>query len=156
EPRVDTLGDFVYNDGAGGAKDHSVNALLNWQVNDNHQLSFEATQGVERSWSSKKTFGDWDETIGEGFGAARLTRDSFIISHNADWGFGTSRIDAYLNKFKNDISWGKASSEEKIVEGSLNIPFDLLINQRLTVGGQWKREQLTNTDTLGTVPVDYQ
>ncbi|MGH2291747.1 MULTISPECIES: TonB-dependent receptor domain-containing protein [Pseudomonas] len=156
EPRLDALGDFVYNDGAGGSKDHSVNALLNWQINDNHELSFEAIQGVERSWSSKKTFGDWGDTVGEGFGAGRLTRDSFVVSHHGDWGFGTSRIDAYLNKFDNELSEGKANSEEKIVEGSLNIPFELLVNQRLTVGGQWKREQLTNTDTLGTVPVDYQ
>ncbi|GAB7533251.1 TonB-dependent siderophore receptor PirA [Pseudomonas sp. 3A(2025)] len=156
EPRLDAFGDYKYNDGAGGSKDHSVNALLDWKINDNHSLSFEATQGVERSWSSKKTFGDWGDTVGEGFGAGRLTRDSFVLSHHGDWGFGTSRVDAYLNKFNNDISVGKASSEEKIVEGSLNVPFELLFNQRLTVGGQWKREQLTNTDTLGTVPVDYQ
>lgn len=90
-----------------------------------------------------------------GFGPSRLIRDSYILSHVGEWSFGTSKLDAYLNKYRNDIDWGKANSEEKIVEGSLNIPFELLVDQRLTVGGQWKREELTNTDTLGTVPVDY-
>ncbi|MGE6473333.1 TonB-dependent receptor domain-containing protein, partial [Serratia proteamaculans] len=156
EPRRDAAGDYMYGDGAGGAKDHSVNALLDWKINDQQNLSLEAVHGVERSWSSKKTFGDYDETIGEGFGAGRLIRDSYVLSHTGDWSFGSSKLDAYLNKFKNDIEWGKASAEEKIVEGSLNLPFELLVNQSLTVGGQWKREQLTNTDTLGTVPVDYQ
>ena len=155
EARLDSKGEFMYGDGAGGAKDQSLNALLDWQVNDEQSLSFEAVHGVERAWSSKKTFGDWDETIGGAFGPSRLIRDSYILSHVGEWSFGTSKLDAYLNKYRNDIDWGKASSEEKIVEGSLNLPFEWLVDQRLTVGGQWKREELTNTDTLGTVPVDY-
>ncbi|OLU27478.1 TonB-dependent receptor [Pseudomonas sp. PA15(2017)] len=154
--RTNAFGDYIYDDGAGGAKDHSLNALLDWRVNEDHSLSIEATQGVQRAWGSKKTFGDWDETVAESFGASRLIRNSYIASYNGDLGFGTAKVDAYLNKFKNDIDWGKASAEEKIVEGSLNIPFELLFSQRVTIGGQWKREELTNTDTLGTVPVDYQ
>ncbi|NNA69536.1 TonB-dependent receptor domain-containing protein [Pseudomonas gessardii] len=154
--RLDKEGEFMYGDGAGGAKDHSVNALLDWKINDEQSLSFEAVHGVERSWSSKKTFGDWGETVGAGFGPGRLIRDSYSVSHSGDWGFGTSKVDLYLNKFKNDIDWGKSSAEEKIAEGSLNIPFEFLLSQRMTVGGQWKREELTNSDTLGTVPVDYQ
>ncbi|EPL08592.1 TonB-dependent receptor domain-containing protein [Pseudomonas sp. CF161] len=156
EPRRDAAGDYMYGDGAGGSKDHSVNALLDWKINDEQSLSLEAVHGVERSWSSKKTFGDYDETIGEGFGAGRLIRDSYVLSHTGDWSFGSTKLDAYLNKFKNDIEWGKANSEEKIVEGSLNLPFEWLVNQSLTLGGQWKREELTNSNTLGTVPVDYQ
>ena len=156
EPRRDAAGDYMYGDGAGGSKDHSVNALLDWKINDEQSLSLEAVHGVERSWSSKKTFGDYGETIGEGFGAGRLIRDSYVLSHTGDWSFGSTKLDAYLNKFKNDIEWGKANSEEKIVEGSLNLPFEWLVNQSLTLGGQWKREELTNSNTLGTVPVDYQ
>lgn len=156
EPRRDAAGDYMYGDGAGGSKDHSVNALLDWKINDEQSLSLEAVHGVERSWSSKKTFGDYDETIGEGFGAGRLIRDSYVLSHTGDWSFGSTKLDAYLNKFKNDIERGKANSEEKIVEGSLNLPFEWLVNQSLTLGGQWKREELTNSNTLGTVPVDYQ
>lgn len=156
EPRRDAAGDYMYGDGAGGAKDHSVNALLDWKINDEQSLSLEAVHGVERSWSSKKTFGDYGETIGEGFGAGRLIRDSYVLSHTGDWSFGSTKLDAYLNKFKNDIERGKANSEEKIVEGSLNLPFEWLVNQSLTLGGQWKREELTNSNTLGTVPVDYQ
>lgn len=156
EPRRDAAGDYMYGDGAGGSKDHSVNALLDWKINDEQSLSLEAVHGVERSWSSKKTFGDYGETIGEGFGAGRLIRDSYVLSHTGDWSFGSTKLDAYLNKFKNDIERGKANSEEKIVEGSLNLPFEWLVNQSLTLGGQWKREELTNSNTLGTVPVDYQ
>jgi outer membrane receptor for ferrienterochelin and colicins len=131
----------MYGDGAGGAKDHSVNALLDWKINDEQSLSLEAVHGVERSWSSKKTFGDYGETIGEGFGAGRLIRDSYVLSHTGDWSFGSTKLDAYLNKFKNDIERGKANAEEKIVEGSLNLPFEWLVNQSLTLGGQWKREE---------------
>ncbi|WP_095107788.1 TonB-dependent receptor domain-containing protein [Pseudomonas sp. Irchel 3E20] len=156
EARRDKTGEFMYDDGAGGSKDHSLNALLDWRLNDEQSLSFEAVHGVERSWGSKKTFGEWNETVAGQFGAGRLIRDSYTLSHTGDWSFGTSKVDMYLNKFKNDIDWGKASAEEKIVEGNLNIPFEFVLNQRLTVGGQWKREELTNTDTLGTVPVDYQ
>ncbi|MDD1019055.1 TonB-dependent receptor [Pseudomonas sp. TNT2022 ID1048] len=156
EARRDAQGDFMYDDGAGGSKNQSVNALLDWQINEEQSLSFEAVHGVERSWASKKTFGDWGDTVGGAFGPSRLTRDSYILSHTGDWSFGTTKLDAYLNKYRNDLDMGKANSEEKIVEGSLNLPFELLVDQRLTLGGQWKREELTNTNTLGTVPVDYQ
>lgn len=33
EARRDAQGDFMYDDGAGGSKDQSVNALLDWQIN---------------------------------------------------------------------------------------------------------------------------
>ncbi|MGF0241016.1 TonB-dependent receptor domain-containing protein [Rhodococcus sp. IEGM1300] len=154
--RRDNTGEYMYGDGAGGAKDQSINALFDWRINDEQNLSFEAVHGVEKSWASKKTFGDYNETVGDQFGAGRLIRDSYSVSHTGDWSFGSSKVDVYLNKFKNDIDWGKATAEEKIVEGSLNLPFEFLLAQRLTVGGQWKREELTNSDTLGTVPVDYQ
>ncbi|WMN16836.1 TonB-dependent receptor [Pseudomonas piscis] len=150
QARLDSKGEFMYGDGAGGSKDQSLNALLDWQINDEQSLSFEAVHGVERAWAPKS-----EDAVGESFGPSRLIRDSYILSHVGEWSFGTSKLDAYLNKYRNDIDWGKASSEEKIVEGSLNMPFELLVDQRLTVGGQWKREELTNTDTLGTVPVDY-
>ena len=39
-----------------------------------------------------------------------------------------------------------------IVEGSLTMPFEAVFKQALTVGGQWKRQELTNSDTIGTLP----
>lgn len=151
----DRDGEYLYDVGAGGAKDQSVNALLDWAIDDRQNLSFEAVHGTERSWSSKRTFGEYEETAAPAFGAEKLTRDSLILSHTGDWSFGTSKLDAYLNTFKNDIGEGKSEAREKIVEGNVNLPFEFLVSQRVTLGGQWKREELTNTDTLGTVPVDY-
>ncbi|AIR88506.1 TonB-dependent receptor domain-containing protein [Pseudomonas cremoricolorata] len=150
-PRLDALGDPLSNDGAGGAKDRSANALLDWRVNGDHSVSFEVSQGVERAWAS-----DMPESQISAFGAGQLTRESYATSYNGDLGFATARLDAYLNRFKNKISAEKAHSEEKIVEGSLTMPLEWQFNQRLTVGSQWMRESLTNTRTLGTVPVDYQ
>ena len=74
------------------------------------------------------------------------------ISHDGEWGIGKSKLSAYYNDYDSSISDSKTKSNELIIEGSLSMPFQAVFEQELTVGGQWKKQELTNSDTIGTLP----
>ncbi|MFS0827545.1 TonB-dependent receptor domain-containing protein [Pseudomonas phoenicis] len=149
QPRSNAQGAPLRDDGAGGAKDHHLNALLDWRVSEAHSLSLEVAQGVERSWGSKEPGSQV-----KGFGAGHLTRDSYIVSYQGDLAFGTAQLDAYVNRFENRIDREATDAEEQIIEGHVSMPFEWPLSHRMTVGGQWKRDALNNPRTLGAVPID--
>ena len=142
----------VYGNAYGGEKDRNVDALLDWKLSDAQSLQFEAGYGVQQAFASTSL-----EDEGDGaWGASELKRTSLSLSHNGNWSFGTSKVTGYWTEFKNDIGpTGRSQAKDMILEGSLSTPFTLWVDHQLSVGGQWKRQQLTNTDTIGQAPVDY-
>ncbi|ENX40460.1 TonB-dependent receptor domain-containing protein [Acinetobacter sp. NIPH 2100] len=141
--------------GTSGYIDENYNALLNYKINDKHQVAVEA--GI----STQKNKAGFGEVVGRGgaisegeisWGPDNLEHHTYSISHDGDWGFGKSKLSAYYNDYDSSNESGIAKSNETIVEGNLNIPFNVLFEQSLTVGGQWKKNELTNTQTIGTSP----
>ena len=135
-----------------GEKDRNVDALLKWDVSERQALSFEAGHGVQQAFASPAL-----EAEGEGaWGASELKRSNLALNHDGQWTFGTSRLSAYWTGYRNDIGPnGRSQATDRIIEGSLGTPFTLGVEHQLSVGGQWKRQELTNTDTIGRAPVDY-
>ncbi len=135
-----------------GEKDRNVDALLKWDVGERQALSFEAGHGVQQAFASPAL-----EAEGEGaWGASELKRSNLALNHDGQWAFGTSRLSAYWTGYRNDIGPnGRSEATDRIIEGSLGTPFTLGVEHQLSVGGQWKRQELTNTDTIGRAPVDY-
>ena len=142
----------VYGNAYGGEKDHNFDALLDWTLSDAQSLQFEAGYGVQQAFASTSL-----EDEGDGaWGASELKRTSLSLSHTGNWSFGTSKVTGYWTEFKNDIGpTGRSEAKDMILEGSLSTPFTLWVDHQLSVGGQWKRQELTNTDTIGQAPVDY-
>ena len=142
----------VYGNAYGGEKDRNFDALLDWTLSDTQSLQFEAGYGVQQAFASTSL-----EDEGDGaWGASELKRTSLSLSHTGNWSFGTSKITGYWTEFKNDIGpTGRSEAKDMILEGSLSTPFTLWVDHQLSVGGQWKRQELTNTDTIGQAPVDY-
>ncbi|MBS9727271.1 TonB-dependent receptor domain-containing protein, partial [Stutzerimonas stutzeri] len=90
------------------------------------------------------------------WGASELKRSSLALNHDGTWSFGNSKISAYWTEYKNDIgATGRSEATDTIIEGSLTTPFTLGVEHQFAVGGQWKRQELTNTDTIGRAPIDY-
>lgn len=135
-----------------GEKDRNVDALLKWDVSERQALSFEAGHGVQQAFASPAL-----EAEGEGaWGASELKRSNLALNHDGQWAFGTSRLSAYWTGYRNGIGPnGRSEATDRIIEGSLGTPFTLGVEHQLSVGGQWKRQELTNTDTIGRAPVDY-
>ncbi|KAF1014942.1 MAG: Colicin I receptor [Stenotrophomonas maltophilia] len=142
----------VYGNAYAGEKDRNVDALLEWRPSERQTISLEAGNGVQQAFASQAL-----EKEGDGaWGASELKRTSLGLSHDGSWDFGTSKISAYRTEYKNDIGpTGRSEATDTIVEGSLTTPFTWGVDHQLAVGGQWKRQELTNTDTIGLAPIDY-
>ncbi len=142
----------LYGNAYAGEKDRNVDALLSWTLSDAQKISVEAGHGVQQSFASQAL-----EAEGDGaWGASELKRSSLALNHDGQWDFGSSRLSAYWTEYRNDIGpTGRSEATDRIVEGSISSPFTLGVEHQFTVGGQWKRQQLTNTDTIGQAPVDY-
>ncbi len=89
-------------------------------------------------------------------GASELKRSSLALNHNGKWSFGNSKISAYSTEYRNNIgATGRSEATDTIIEGNLTTPFTLGVEHQFAVGDQWKRQELTNTDTIGRAPIDY-
>ncbi len=142
----------LYGNAYAGQKDRNVDALLDWKLGERQSLALEAGHGVQQAYIAPSLEAG-DESA---WGASELKRSSLSLSHDGRWSFGTSKITGYWTRFQNDIGPnGRSEAKDAILEGSLGTPFTLGVEHQLSVGGQWKRQQLTNTDTIGQAPIDY-
>ncbi|WP_174525292.1 TonB-dependent receptor domain-containing protein [Hydrogenophaga palleronii] len=152
----DETTDGVSGNAAGGFRQENYNARLDWALTPEQSMSFEASHGVQRSMASAARNASGKGPAVSAFGASKLVRNGFGASHEGRWDFGKTRIDLYHNSYDNKLSSGQAAAEDTTLEGRIDKPFKFAgIEQLLTVGAQWKHEELINTDTIGTVPVDY-
>jgi len=140
--------------GSGGVSDRTANAELRWNATRGHVLSLEGSYGLQEALAPSVP--DSAGELQAGWGATELTRVSFRAGYEGVWAFGTTRLDVYQNRYDNEVGEdGRAEVEDLTVEGAVNGNAVLVVPHALTVGGQYRREELTNTRTIGTVPVDY-
>ena len=165
-PLTDTLGlrltagmtereaDKKYSAGNGttGSQDQNYNAMLHYQPTDKQSFSFEAGHSIQKNEKGSQINAKTGAEQETSWGAKKLEHNSFSVSHDGEWAIGKSKLSAYYNDYDSSINKVTSKSNELIVEGSLTMPFELMFKQVLTVGGQWKKQELTNTDTIGTLP----
>jgi outer membrane receptor for ferrienterochelin and colicins len=141
----------VYGNAYAGEKDRTVDALLQWKLSDAQELSLEAGHGVQQAFIDASL-----ESRTKAPGEPVSSSAARWRSTDGTWSFGTSRLSAYWTEYKNDIgATGRSEATDTIIEGSLTTPFTLGVEHQFAVGGQWKRQELTNTDTIGRAPIDY-
>ena len=138
-----------------GSRNQNVNALVNWKVTPDHTLTVEGSRGDQRASGSSAVDADGDPLV-YGWGLSKLVHDYYAVSHEGRYGRATSKVNLYRNSYK-DKGEGTIgnTSNETTLDGRFDVPFKLGIDQALTVGLQLKREELTNGDTIGTIPIDF-
>lgn len=150
------LGGRYEDTGSSGVTDKSVNAGLNWIVAPGQTVSFEGTYGIQEAVNQPPLAGS--TTPRTAWAASELERTSLRVSHEGDWGdvLGglTSKVDLYRNDFTWAMSEGASESTETILDVMLNARPHFIWDHKLSFGGQYKKEEITQTDTIGTVPVD--
>ncbi|MHC9085134.1 TonB-dependent receptor domain-containing protein [Luteimonas sp. RIT-PG2_3] len=130
-----------------GNKAENANALLNWRINDNHSLAFEASRGVQRA-SGAGAVSAW--------GLSKLEHTGYVVSHDGRYGEATtSKTTLVDNEYEDTGSQVGAWSKETVFDTAFSTGFDWIFAHSLNVGAQWKREELQNPDTIGTVPVTW-
>jgi len=143
------------NNGAAGVSSTNLTGGLNWRPAEGHDISVEASYGLEDpiAPATRTATGGAQGAFG-----STTERVALRAGHEGDWGFATSRLDVYHNSYVNEDeadSGGRAEFKEFIIDGLVNFEANLLVSHQIAIGGQYREEELTNTSTIGALPIDY-
>ena len=99
----------------------------------------------------------------------RMYRQSYGLTHNGIWDWGQSKVGVYYEKTNNtrleEGSTGKVEGminsdkyntsrlESYRTTGELNIPLFWLVEQTLTVGAEWNRDELNEPASMQAATV---
>ena len=140
--------------GIGGERNQSITGQLNWALNKQHSLSLDASYGRQEASDSPALDAD-GEPLFYAWGASKLIRKSASLGYEGKLDFGKARINLYHNDYDNQVTGVVAKSKDSTLDATLEQRLGWGVEQLLVMGGQWKHQQLTNTDTIGTIPLDY-
>lgn len=140
--------------GIGGERNQSITGQLNWALNKQHSLSLDASYGRQEASDSPALDAD-GEPLFYAWGASKLIRKSASLGYEGKLDFGKARINLYHNDYDNQVAGVVAKSKDSTLDATLEKRLGWGVEQLLVMGGQWKHQQLTNTDTIGTIPLDY-
>ena len=140
--------------GIGGERNQSITGQLNWTLNKQHSLSLDASYGRQEASDSPALDADGDPLF-YAWGASKLIRKSVSLGYEGKLDFGKARVNLYHNDYDNQVTGVVARSKDSTLDATLEKRLGWGVEQLLVMGGQWKHQELTNTDTIGTIPLDY-
>ncbi|PHV17223.1 TonB-dependent receptor [Janthinobacterium sp. BJB303] len=139
----------------GGERNQTVSGQLTWALGKKQNLSLDASYGRQEASTSSARDADGEPLV-YSWGASKLIRKSASLGYEGRWDFGKTTVNLYHNDFDNEVVGTVAKSKDSTLDASLEKRVGWGgIEQMLVMGGQWKHQELTNTDTIGTVPTDY-
>jgi outer membrane receptor for ferrienterochelin and colicins len=130
-----------------GNKAEKANVLFDWRISDSHVVGVEASRGTQRN-SGAGQVNSW--------GLSKLVQTGYVIRHDGTYSDATtSKTTLVQNEYEDKGSDVGNRSKETVFDTAFNTGFHWGVEHSLNVGGQWKREELENSDTIGTVPVTW-
>ncbi|HCR34307.1 MAG TPA: TonB-dependent receptor, partial [Stenotrophomonas sp.] len=130
-----------------GSKAENANLQFHWRLNDDHALTIEGSRGVQRNSGAGDVYA---------WGLSKLVQTGYVLSHDGRYGDSTtSKSTLVQNDYKDKGSAVGNHSKETVFDTAFTTGFHWGFEHSLNVGGQWKREELENSDTIGTVPVTW-
>ena len=172
----------IYQDtlpaGREGVENKNINGVVRWDFAPMQSLEFEAgysRQGNLYAGDTQNT--NTNDLVKENYGKEtnRLYRNTYAITWNGGWdnGITTSNWAQYEHTRNSRKGEGLAGGTEGIfssnqfsdidlsdvmLHSEINIPFDFLVNQNLTLGSEWNQQRMkdkaSNTQTFlgGDIP----
>ncbi len=130
-----------------GNKAQNANLQFHWRLNDDHALTIEGSRGVQRNTGAGDVYA---------WGLSKLVQTGYVLGHDGRYGdTTTSKTTLVQNDYKDKGSAVGNHSKETVFDTAFTTGFHWGFEHSLNVGGQWKREELENPDTIGTVPVTW-
>ncbi len=130
-----------------GNKAQNANLQFHWRLNDDHALTLEGSRGEQRNTGAGDVYA---------WGLSKLVQTGYVVSHDGRYGDSTtSKSTLVQNDYKDKGSVLGTHSKETVFDTAFTHGFHWGFEQSLNVGAQWKREELENPDTIGTVPVTW-
>lgn len=164
----------TYAAGREGVRNKDINGLLSWRLDEAQTIDFEAGYSRQGNIYAGDTGGDaindsaaLQERISALYGRETNTlyRQTYSITHQGDWAFGTSKLTAQYEGTQNrrlqeglsggsdgninaDASEITSDYDSFLVSGEVNIPLEMLVHQVLTIGAEWNRQTLDDPSAL--------
>ncbi len=160
-----------YAAGREGVRNKDINALVSWKVTPSQIVDFSygySRQGNIYAGDTQYSNGNLSpnglvETL-YGQETNRMYRQSYGVTHNGFWAWGDSKLSFNYEKTHNTrLQEGSTGRVEGMINsdeyatsrlenyraaGEVNIPLDLWVEQTLTLGSEWNREQLNDPASM--------
>ncbi len=168
---INTAQNGSYAAGREGVRNKDINALLSWKVTPQQIIDFDysySRQGniyagdTQYSNSNVSPGGLVDSLYGDE--TNRMYRQSWGLTHNGIWDWGQSKLALNYEKTNNtrlgEGSTGKVEGminsdeyntsrlESYRASGELNVPLYWLVDQTLTLGVEWNRDELNDPASM--------
>ncbi|MGQ5289378.1 TonB-dependent siderophore receptor [Pectobacterium actinidiae] len=167
--------------GREGVRNKDLNTLLSWKLSPQQIVDIEAgysrqgniyTGDTQFSLDSSSLGSNVPESLAQrGAETNRLYRQNYAITHNGIWDWGQSKLGFSYDKTNNtrmqegftgrtegaiaaDGDYKTSRLKNYRLNGELNIPLDFWVEQTLTLGAEWNREQLNDPASTGYRPTD--
>lgn len=166
---INTAQNGSYAAGREGVRNRDINTLLSWKINPQQIMDFEyaySRQGNIYAGDTQYSNSNISSIVPTLYGSEtnRMYRQSYGVTHNGIWDWGQSRLGFYYEKTNNTRlqegttgrNEGTITSDEYATSrlqnykanGEVNIPLNLLVEQTVTLGAEWNREQLNDPASM--------
>ncbi|MBK0122544.1 TonB-dependent siderophore receptor [Pantoea sp. S61] len=170
---INTAENGSYAAGREGVRNKDINGVLSWKITPLQVVDFSygySRQGniyagdTQNSNSNASTGGLVESLYGDE--TNRLYRQSYGITHNGIWDWGTSKVNFNYEKTNNTrLKEGTAGRTEGMINtdeyatsrlesyragGEVSFPLQLLVDQTVTLGAEWNRDELNDPASMLT------
>jgi ferric enterobactin receptor len=168
---INTAENGSYAAGREGVRNKDINTVLSWKITPLQIIDFSwgySRQGniyagdTQNSNSNASTDGLVESLYGDE--TNRMYRQSYGIAHNGIWDWGTSKVNFNYEKTNNTrLQEGTAGRTEGMINsdtyatsrlesyragGEINFPLQLLVDQTVTLGAEWNRDELNDPASM--------
>ncbi|MCT6589800.1 TonB-dependent siderophore receptor [Pantoea dispersa] len=164
---INTAQNGAYAAGREGVRNKDINGVLSWKITPTQIVDFSygySRQGniyagdTQNSNSNASANGLVEALYGSE--TNRLYRQNYGVVHNGIWDWGTSKLNFSYEKTNNTrLKEGSGGSTEGMINsdtyatsrlesyragGEINFPLQLLVDQTVTLGAEWNRDELND------------
>lgn len=142
----------TYADGNAGTKNQNFNGKLTWELNQNHSFYVEGKYSEQESDNFPADL----EVDSETFAFGTMKNHHLGFGYDGRFGDVNTKLDIYMNRFKNEgdetSAWSGAESKEIVTDFKIDMPLTTFgIDQFLTAGLQYKKEEVANPSNIGNI-----
>lgn len=174
---INTAQNGSYAAGREGVRNKDINALLSWKMTPQQILDFDYSYSRQGNiYAGDTQYSNGNVSPGGlvsslyGHETNRLYRQSYGLTHNGIWDWGQSKFGVYYEKTNNtrlqEGSTGKVEGminsdeyntsrlESYRTSGEITIPLFWLVDQNLTLGAEWNRDELNDPASMQATNVE--
>lgn len=174
---INTQQNGSYAAGREGVRNKDINGVLSWKITPEQVLDVEygySRQGNIYAGDTQYSNGNLSPNglVKSLYGdeTNRMYRQNYGITHNGVWDWGQSRAGFYYEKTSNTrLQEGSTGRVEGMINsndyatsrlenyranGEVNLPLNVWVDQTLTLGAEWEREELNDPASMHATSAD--